>query len=351
MEEKSVSKVTLGMVGLGYWGPNLLRNFDQLPDCRVKICCDLDIHYLAKAQQQYPYLAVTDNYDTLLSDSEIDAIVIATPARTHYELARKALQRGKHLFIEKPLTLAVQHAAELVQLSEKTDRILMVGHLMEYHPAVEKLKALIQSGELGEIYYLYTQRVNLGKIRRDENAMWSFAPHDFSVAIYLLDAEPENVSVRGGAYLQEGIDDVVFVDLQFPNGVIAHIHLSWLDPHKIRRTTIVGSEKMVVFDDMETTEMLKIYDKGVTNNSNYTSYGEALSLRFGNVVMPYIKMTEPLKLECQHFIDCLIHHRSPRSDGRDGLRVVRILQAAQESRNRNGEPVKIVTTIERGWRG
>jgi len=334
------------MVGLGYWGPNLLRNFDQLPDCRVKICCDLDAPLLAKAKGQYPYLTVTDNYDTLLSHPEIDAIVNATPARTHYALALKALQHGKHVFVEKPLTLDVQHAVELVKLSEETDRILMVGHLMEYHPAVEKLKALIQSGELGQVYYLYAQRVNLGKIRRDENALWSFAPHDFSVAMYLLDSEPENVSARGGAYLQKDIDDVVFVDLQFPNGIIAHIQLSWLDPHKIRRTTIVGSEKMVVFDDMETTEMLKIYDKGVANNSNYNSYGEALSLRFGDVTLPYIKMTEPLKLECQHFLDCIVNRRRPRSDGRDGLRVVRVLQAAQESRNRNGEPVKIITTTE-----
>jgi predicted dehydrogenase len=284
---------------------------------------------------------ITDNYDTLLADPDLDAIIIATPAHTHYTFALKALQHGKHLFIEKPLTLEVQHAVELVQLSEDTDRILMVGHLMEYHPAIEKLKDLIQSGELGQIHYLYAQRVNLGRIRHDENAMWSLAPHDFSVAMYLLDAEPENVSARGAAYLQEGIDDVVFVNLQFPGGIMTHIQLSWLDPHKLRLTTIVGSEKMVVFDDMETTEMVKIYNKGVNHNRGYTSYGEALSPRFGDVTIPYIKMTEPLKLECQHFLDCITNHRRPRSDGRDGLRVVRVLQAAQQSRNRNGEPVGI----------
>ncbi len=335
------SKITLGMVGLGYWGPNLLRNFDQLPDCYVKICCDLDSSRLASAKQQYPNLMVTDNYDVLLNDLDLDAIVIATPARTHYTFALKALQYGKHLFIEKPLTLEVQQAVELVELSEDTDRILMVGHLMEYHPAIEKLKDLIQSGELGQIHYLYTQRVNLGRIRHDENAMWSLAPHDFSVAMYLLNAEPENVSARGAAYLQDGIDDVVFVNLQFPCRIMAHIQLSWLDPHKLRLTTIVGSKKMVVFDDMETTEMVKIYNKGVNYNTGYTSYGEALQPRFGEVTIPYIKMTEPLKLECQHFLDCIIDHRRPRSDGRDGLRVVRVLQAAQQSRNRNGEPVDI----------
>ena len=335
------SKITLGMVGLGYWGPNLLRNFDQLSNCCVKICCDLNQERLARVKAQYPYLVVTDNYNTLLNDTDIDAIVIATPARTHYAFARKALQHDKHLFIEKPLTLEVQQAVELVELSEDTDRILMVGHLMEYHPAIEKLKGLIQSGELGEIHYLYAQRVNLGRIRHDENAMWSLAPHDLSVAMYLLDTEPENVSARGAAYLQEGIDDVVFVNLQFPGGIMAHVQLSWLDPHKLRLTTIVGSEKMVVFDDMETTEMVKIYNKGVNPNADYTSYGEALSPRFGDVTIPYIKMTEPLKLECQHFLDCVMNNRSPRSDGRDGLRVVRVLQAAQQSRNRNGEPVDI----------
>lgn len=333
--------ITIGMIGLGYWGPNLLRNFDQLSDCRIKVCCDLDANTLAQAKQKYPYLTVTDNYKTLLSDPDIDAIVIVTPAKTHYTFAREALQSGKHVFVEKPLTLNVHHAEELVQLSEEKNQVLMVGHLMEYHPAVEKLKTLIQSGELGQIYYLYSQRVNLGKIRHDENAMWSFAPHDFSVVMYLLDAEPDNVSTRGAAYLQEGIDDVVLVNLQFPSGVMAHIQLSWLDPHKIRKTTIVGSEKMAVFDDMETTEMVKIYDKGVSQNLDYGSYGEALSLRFGDVVLPYIKMEEPLKLECQHFLDCITHHRTPRSDGRDGLRVVRILQASQESRDRNGEPVDI----------
>lgn len=335
------SKITLGMVGLGYWGPNLLRNFDQLSDCCVNICCDLDAGRLASAKEQYPYLMITADYNALLNDPDLDAIIIATPARTHYTFALKALQHGKHLFIEKPLTLEVQHAIELVELSEDMDRILMVGHLMEYHPAIEKLRDLIQSGELGQIHYLYAQRVNLGRIRHDENALWSLAPHDFSVAMYLLDAEPENVAARGAAYLQEGIDDVVFVNLQFPDGIMAHIQLSWLDPHKLRLTTIVGSEKMVVFDDMETTEMVKIYNKGVDHTTDYTSYGEALSPRFGDVTIPYIKMTEPLKLECQHFLDCIVSHRKPRSDGRDGLRVVRVLQAAQQSRNRNGEPVDI----------
>ncbi|HIE29277.1 TPA: Gfo/Idh/MocA family oxidoreductase [Candidatus Poribacteria bacterium] len=235
----------------------------------------------------------------------------------------------------------LEQASELVEMASRVDRKLMVGHLMEYHPAIEKLKEIIRSGELGELYYLYSQRVNLGKIRKDENALWSFAPHDLSIIMYLLDMEPESVSARGQTYLQDGIEDVAFVNLQFPNKIMAQIQLSWLDPHKIRKTTVVGSKKMAVFDDMEATEMLRIYDKGVTSNGQFAPFGEALSLRFGDINIPHIKMTEPLKLECQHFLDCILNNQTPRSDGRDGLRVVKVLQAAQESLDKNGMPVNI----------
>ena len=331
----------LAIIGLGYWGPNLLRNFDQLRDCEVKFCCDLNNDNLLRIKEQYPHIVITKDYKGLMEDNELEAIVIATSASSHYNLVKEALLHRKHVFVEKPLVLNLEHATELVNLAEKTNRRLMVGHLMEYHPAVEKLKEIIQSGELGEIYYLYSQRVNLGKIRQDENALWSFAPHDLSIIMYLLEMEPENVSTRGQSYLQDGIEDVVFVNLQFPNKVMAQIQLSWLDPHKIRKITVVGSKKMAVFDDMEATEMLKIYDKGVSN-SQFAPYGEALSLRFGDISIPYIKMTEPLKLECQHFLDCIKNNQLPRSDGRDGLRVVKVLQAAQESLDQNGVPIDIV---------
>jgi len=332
--------IRLAIVGLGYWGPNLLRNFDQLRDCEVMFCCDLNDANLRSVKEQYPYVQITKDYDALVANQKIDAIAIATSAVTHFSLAKKALLSNKHVFVEKPLTMNLEQAVFLVEMASIVDRKLMVGHLMEYHPAIEKLKEIIQSGELGEIYYLYSQRVNLGKIRKDENALWSFAPHDLSIIMYLLDMEPESVSARGQAYLQEGIEDVAFVNLQFPNKIMAQIQLSWLDPHKIRKTTVVGSKKMAVFDDMEATEMLKIYDKGVLN-AQFASFGEALSLRFGDISIPYIKMTEPLKLECQHFLDCILNNQTPRSDGRDGLRVVKVLQAAQESLDKSGMPVDI----------
>ncbi len=335
-----MNEATLGIVGLGYWGPNLLRNFSQLDGCRLKTCCDLSEDNLKRAQMQYPDVETTNDYAALLNDQEIQAVVVATSAATHYELAKQAILRDKHVFVEKPLTLNVAQAEELVQLAEQNGKKLMVGHLMEHHPAVEMLKDIIKSGELGDIYYLYSQRVNLGKIRRDENALWSFAPHDISIIMYLLESEPENVSARGQAYLQDGIDDVVFVNLLFPDKVMAQIQLSWLDPHKIRRTTIVGSKKMAVFDDMEPTEMIRVYDKGVVNGS-YNSFGESLSLRFGDVTSPYIKMIEPLKLECQHFVDCIQNGKQPKSDGYDGLRVVKVLHAAQESLDKGGVPVRL----------
>ena len=334
--------VNIGVVGLGYWGPNLLRNFDAIHECHVKFCCDTDVTALKVAKQRYSYLQTTNEYSILLEDPEIVAIIIATPARTHYDLAKLALQHNKHVFVEKPLTLDVAHAVELVGISQQKNLILMVGHLMEYHPAIEKLKMLIQSGDLGDIYYVYSQRVNLGKIRRDENALWSLAPHDFSLFMFLLDAKPLNVSARGEAYIQEEIDDIVFANLQFSGGVMAHSQFSWLDPHKIRQITIVGSQRMAVFDDMSPTEMIRIYDKGIANNkSGYDLFAHFPTLRFGDVTIPHILMEEPLKRECQHFIDCLINHKQPRSDGGDGLRVVQVLQAAQESLDQNGVPVRI----------
>lgn len=335
-----MDKINLGMVGLGYWGPNLLRNFTQLDGCRVKTCCDLDEDALKRLKTQYPDIEMTNDYLSLINDPDIQAIILAVSAVKHYDLAKLAIQKNKHVFVEKPLTLKVPHAEELVQLSLQNNVKLMVGHLMEYHPAIEKLKQMIQNQELGDIYYLYSQRVNLGRIRKDENALWSLAPHDISIIMYLLESEPIDVSVRGQSYLQKDVEDVVFLNMVFPNKIMAHVQLSWLDPHKIRRTTIVGSKKMAVFDDMDQSEMIRIYDKGVLN-VGYGSFGESLSLRFGDVTIPYIKMIEPLRLECQHFIDCIKNDKQPRSDGMDGLRVVKVLQAAQESLDKGGIPISL----------
>ncbi|HGE71442.1 TPA: Gfo/Idh/MocA family oxidoreductase [Candidatus Poribacteria bacterium] len=339
--ETRSDKVTLGMVGIGYWGPNLLRNFTQLDKCWMKICCDIDEKSLKNVQSQYPGIKTTKQYSDLIDDPEIQAIIISAPAIKHYEFAKLAIQNNKHVFVEKPLTLNIPDAEDLVRLAKEKNVKLMVGHLMEYHPAIEKLKQMIQNNELGEIYYIYSQRVNLGRIRKDENALWSLAPHDISIIMYLLESEPVMVNAIGKSYIQDGIEDVAFLNMTFPNNIMAHVQLSWLDPHKIRMTTIVGSKKMAVFNDMDTSEMIKVYDKGVENNSSPGSFGESLVLRFGDVVVPYIKMVEPLRLECQHFIDCIINDKQPRSDGIDGLKVVKVLHSAQKSLKNGGIPIPV----------
>ena len=265
--------VTLGQVGLGYWGPNLLRNFNGLAQARVKVCCDLDEAALRRVGSQYPGMAITTDYGELLGDPEVEAVVVTAPTPAHYELAKAALLTGRHVFVEKPIALAVSEAEELVALAEARGRVLMVGHLLMYHPAVARLKQMVDGGELGEVYYLYASRLNLGQVRRSENAMWSLAPHDISVALHLLGEEPEAVAAQGLTYLQPGIPDTVFLTLRFASGRAAHIHVSWLDPHKVRRITVVGSQKMAVFDDVDSTEKLRIYDKGV-QRPTYDSYGD-----------------------------------------------------------------------------
>lgn len=338
--------VTLGQVGLGYWGPNLLRNFNGLAQARVKACCDLDEAALRRVGGQYPGMTITTDYGELLSDPEIEAVIVTAPTPAHYELAKAALLTGRHVFVEKPIVLAVSEAEDLAALAEARGRVLMVGHLLMYHPAVARLKQMVDGGELGEVYYLYASRLNLGQVRRSENAMWSLAPHDISVALHLLGEEPEAVAAQGLTYLQPGIPDTVFLTLRFASGRAAHIHVSWLDPHKVRRITVVGSQKMAVFDDVDSTEKLRIYDKGVQRPA-YDSYGDSLSLRFGDISIPRIDMREPLRLECQHFIDCIVNGQTPLSDGRNGLQVLRVLDAGQRSLERGGEPVALGKGKER----
>jgi predicted dehydrogenase len=329
----------VGVVGLGAWGWNVARNFAEMKDCKLVTCCDMDERRRAAASRAWPGVNPVATFDEMMAQ-DIDAVVIASPAVTHYELSKKALLAGRDVFVEKPFTLNLGHAEELVELADKQAGVLMVGHLLEYHPVVRRLKTMIQSGELGPLYYIYTQRVNLGRIRGDENALWSFAPHDISQILYMLDMEPTDVSVRGQSYIQNGIEDVAFVSLYFENRIMAHIHLSWLDPHKVRKTTIVGGDKMAVFDDAEATEKLRIYNSHAEVPSA-KNYGEAIQVRFGDILIPRVDMAEPLKIECQHFVDCLHTRNTPVSDGRDGLRVVRILEAAQRSLEMDGIPVKI----------
>jgi predicted dehydrogenase len=332
--------VKVGVVGLGAWGWNVARNFAEVKDCQLATCCDSDAKRTAAAKRAWPSVNVVSSFDEMLQQDSLEALVISAPAVTHYELARKALMADKDVFVEKPFTLSVRHAEELLELAESRNKILMVGHLLEYHPVVRRLKSMILSREFGDIYYIYTQRVNLGRIRGDENALWSFAPHDISLILYLLDMEPIDVSVRGQSFIQDGIEDVVFLSLYFENRIMAHIHLSWLDPHKVRKTTIVGANKMAVFDDTEASEKLKIYNNHAELPS-IRSYGDSIQVRFGDILIPRIDMIEPLKLECQHFIECVKNHTVPLSDGQDGLRVIRILEAAQKSMEHDGEPVRI----------
>ena len=335
-----MSRVQIACVGAGYWGKNLVRVFHDLPDVHLRQVCDASPEIRSAIQHQYPEVPVTASYDEVLGDDALDAVVLAVPAADHYELARRALERGKHVYVEKPMTLDAATSAHLVELAAERDRVLMVGHLLKYHPAVQMLHDLVREGTLGDLYYLYSQRVNLGIVRRDENALWSLAPHDISVILYLLGQEPDAVSARGECYLQPDIEDVVFANLHFADGKMAQMQLSWLDPHRIRRLTVVGSRKMAVFDDVESTEKVRIYDKSA-ERPQYDSYGDSIALRFGDVVIPRLQMAEPLKLECQHFSECVRTGQAPRSDGRDGLRVVRVLEAAQASLRQAGAPVPL----------
>jgi len=332
--------IRVAVIGAGNWGKNLVRNFAALPETELRYVCDLDAKVRKTMASLYPQAKVTDDMSEALADGDLDAVVVAVDAPLHHKIARAALDAGKHTYVEKPLTLSSADARDLVDLAAERGVKLMVGHLLEYHPAVNYMKEMIDSQGVGESLYLYFQRVNLGIVRKAENAWWSLAPHDVSVACYLFGAEPESVSASGHAYLQDGIEDVVFANLKFADGRMAHIHVSWLDPHKIRKVTLVGSQKMAVFDDMEAAEKIRVYDKGAEVKS-VDSYVEAITLRTGDILIPKIAAGEPLRAECQHFVDCIAGDTAPRSDGADGLRVVKVLEAGGVSLANGGEPVRL----------
>jgi predicted dehydrogenase len=336
--------VNVGVVGLGYWGPNVMRALNHLPQVRLKYGCDLDETRRLAQARLYPETHFTGDFEQLLSDEKLDAVMVTSPVPTHAELARRALLANKDVFVEKPLASSPADAELLVRLAAERGRILMVGHLLEYHPAVSYLRTLVTSQELGEILYIYAHRLNLGIVRRDENALWSLGPHDLSVAMHLLDQEPIEAQATGHSYLKRGVEDVVFASLHFADGKAAHFHMSWLDPHKERKITVVGSKKMAIFDDTSRDEKLKLYDKGVDKSEHY-SYGEYINLRFGDIVVPRLPNDEPLKLECEHFLACLVERKKPISDGHDGLRVVRTLDALQRSLDAGGRPLSMGGTL------
>ena len=333
-------KLRIGQVGVGIWGSNLLRNFCGIENAEVIVVCDKDKSKLNKIKKLYPDIKITTNIKDVFNKFDIDALVIATPPSSHAKLAKLAIKNKKHVFVEKPIALKTKDAVNICKLAKKSGLTLMVGHLLLHHPAVHLLKKIIDSGELGKILYIYSARVNLGQVRLEENAMWSLAPHDVSVALYLMGALPDEVSARGNSYLQRKIEDVIFMSLTFKNNVFSNIHVSWLDPHKVRQFTIVGSKKMAIFDDMEPKEKIKVYDKGVDKKIAY-NYKTFFKIRQGNVRIPKLKNTEPLKLECQHFVDSVLKRKKPFTDGINGLLVLSVLEAAQKSLKASGRPVKV----------
>jgi predicted dehydrogenase len=319
--------IRVGHAGLGYWGPNVARNFADLADLRW--LCDLSPDLLSAAAARHPQARTTTRFDEMLADPEVDAIVIATPVVTHYELAKQALLAGKHVFVEKPQAQSSADAEELAALAQESGLVLMPGYLLLYHPAVSRLKELIDAGDLGDVLYLYGNRQNLGQFRSDENALWSIGAQDFSMILHLIGEEPAEAWARGESFLRKGIEDVVFSYLRFPSGVVAHTHVSWLDPHKIRRLTVVGSEKMAVFDDMEPERKLTVYDKGPVERP-----ATEWQVREGDIHIPKLAREEPLRRECAHFISLVNGEGNPLAPAREGLAVVRTLELLQESLDR-----------------
>ncbi len=331
----------VGIIGYGYWGPNLTRNFFELPSSELMAIADIKEDRLQRAHSLYPDVFTTKNY-TDFFQMDLDAVVISVPPALHFPIAKDCLEHGLHVLVEKPMTLNSQHAKELIELSDDKGLILMVGHTFEYNSAVVALKKYIESGELGEIYYLDAARLNLGLFQRDSNVLWDLAPHDISILLYLLGQTPISVSAQGMPCVFDGIFDVAYMNLIFPDRIPAYIHVSWLDPCKVRRVTVVGSKKMIVYNDMENEQKLKIYDKGVESPTYTNGFGEfQCNYRSGDIIIPNIRISEPLRQECQHFLDSISNNTKPCSSGVEGLNVVKILEAAEHS-IKNGSTQEVI---------
>jgi predicted dehydrogenase len=334
--------VKVGVVGCGYWGPNLIRNLRQSQDCQLKLICDTSEQRLSHMRRLYPEVATTRSFDDLLNGSDLDAVVIATPVRFHYEMAKACLSRGKHVFIEKPMARTEAEAEELVALAEREGLVVMVGHTFLFSPTVRRMKEIVDAGDIGEVQYISARRLNLGLFQKDINVAWDLAPHDISILLHLLDERPVSVSCQGSSHVTRGIEDVTMMYLTFEKNRCAFIHNSWLDPKKVRLMTVVGSQRMIVYDDTEPLEKLKIYDARVEVPPHYDTFAEfTYSYHYGDAYVPYIKQDEPLKLECQHFLDCIREQCTPIANGRLGLEVVRILEAACESLRQQGASVSL----------
>jgi predicted dehydrogenase len=334
--------IRIGVIGCGYWGPNLIRNFSHLKGSDVLICSDLSEERLAHMRSLYPKLETTTDYRRVLARQDVDAVVVATPPETHFKLTTEALRAGKHVFVEKPLALSANEGASMVDEARKAGRVLLVGHTFVYTAAVNKMKEVIESGELGEVFYVSTTRVNLGIFQEHVNVVWDLAPHDVSILNYILDRMPESVATQASCSIRKNVEDVAFMTMRYPGNVLAHVHVSWLNPNKIRSTTVVGSKKMLVYDDISALEKIRIYDKGVTVTPHYDTFGEfQLSYRYGDILIPRLDDSEPLKVACQHFVDCVEKGLRPRSSGVHGLEVVRVLEAAVASIRDGGRVIDV----------
>ena len=335
--------VKVGVVGYGYWGPKLVRNFSEMSKAALTWVADLDEERLGRLRENYPFLKTTRDYDEMLR-SDIDAVVVATPIRTHYRLAKAALLAGKHVLVEKPLTASAHEAEELIELAERRNLRLMVGHTFEYNAAIRTLRDIVRRGDLGKVYYVDAARLNLGLFQTDINVIWDLAPHDLSILLYVLGLDPVGISARGAANVRPGIHDVAYLEIDFPGGVQAHLHLSWLDPCKVRRVTIVGSKKMVVCNDVADAEKIRIYDKGVDHPYETDQFSDFhLAYRYGDVTIPHVAFQEPLRVQCEHFVECIITGAHPQTSGEVGAKVVRILEAADRSL-RNGGARELIAT-------
>ncbi|HEY0545775.1 MAG TPA: Gfo/Idh/MocA family oxidoreductase [Pyrinomonadaceae bacterium] len=339
--------ITIGVIGCGYWGPNLLRNFAENEGAQVSWMCDLDERRLASLNRRYPATRATTDYKQLLADTQLDAVVIATPVATHFQFAKDALLAGKHVLIEKPFTASVREAEELIELASRQKLTVMVDHTFIYTGAVRRMKETVESGELGDLLYFDSVRINLGLFQRDINVVWDLAPHDLSIMDYIIGREPEAITATGSCHIERGIENIAYVMLRFSDEFIAHFHFNWLSPVKIRRTLLAGSSKMIVYDDIEPTEKIRIYDKGVTTKRSKDAtereaeYRTLVGYRTGDVWVPKLDSTEALTYVSEEFLSAIRESRSPLTDGHAGLRVVRLLEAAQQSIEQDGRQIKL----------
>jgi len=337
-----VEKFSAAVIGLGYWGPNILRNVVELDEFKGIYCCDIDRSKLEKISKRFQFIKLEENFDNILNNNNIKCVFISTPPVTHYELAKKAIESNKNVYIEKPMTTSSKEAKELIEIAKKNSLKLMVGHTFEFSPAVEKIEDLINKGILGDLYFISMSRINLGIHQKDISVIWDLAPHDFSILIKLLNENPYKISAFSNSFVKENLKDVAFINIRFKSGIIANINVSWLSPSKVRETIIVGNKKMLIYDDTQSDGKIKIFDKGVDLVKDPENFGEyQLTYRTGSIVSPFLETTEPLKLAIKHFIDSVNNDFEPKTDGYCGLRVVKAVEVAEQSSERDGEVIVI----------